>query len=151
MRLTIFGAGYVSLATRTRLTNADADRIGKVEVGEIWRNNPDFSETRGCNVKKGTLEFNIVVERNKPKAQAQFDNGAANLQCILAVPEPNNIIDRRKIAPVKSKISTRTGDRVHSSQATGYGPSTPVRESVEWFVNWYLEHYSNHDSRETAR
>lgn len=158
MRLTIFGTGYVGVGTGACLTDADADRIVWFEVGEVLRSNSDFHEVIACNVKKCTLEFNVVVERNVPEARAQlvaddtqFDNGVGSFQCNLASAEPIGVIARRKTAALKSKISMRTSDRVRSGQATYYRHSTLGREGAAPLVDWHIEHCSDHDTRKTAR
>ena len=130
MRLTIFGTGYVGLVTGACLADVghqvvcvdvNADKIARLNGGEIPIHEPGLDEVVARNVRAGTLEFTTDIERAVSHGHVQIvavgtppdESGAADLQYVLAVAESiGRAMDRRKIVVVKSTVPVGTSDKV---------------------------------------
>lgn len=130
MRLAIFGTGYVGLVTGACLADVghqvlcvdvDADKIARLNAGEIPIHEPGLDEVVARNVEIGTLKFTTDIAGAVSHGQVQMvavgtppdESGAADLQYVLAVAESiGKAMDRRKIVVVKSTVPVGTSDKV---------------------------------------
>jgi UDPglucose 6-dehydrogenase len=104
----------------------DADKIARLNSGEIPIHEPGLEELVARNVDAGTLEFTTDVERAVSHGQVQFiavgtppdESGAADLKYVLAVAESiGKVMDTRKIMVVKSTVPVGTSDKVRAKLA----------------------------------
>lgn len=132
MRLTIFGTGYVGLVTGACLADVghqvvcvdvDAQKIARLNAGEIPIHEPGLEDVVARNVAAGTLEFTTDIELAVSHAQVQFiavgtppdESGAADLKYVLAVAESiGKSMDKRKVVVVKSTVPVGTSDKVRA-------------------------------------
>ncbi|HWJ88399.1 MAG TPA: UDP-glucose/GDP-mannose dehydrogenase family protein [Pelagibacterium sp.] len=130
MKLTIFGTGYVGLVTGACLADVghhvvcvdvDAEKIARLERGEIPIYEPGLEAVVERTVAAGNLEFSTDVDRGVAHAQVQFiavgtppdENGAADLQYVLAVAQSiAGAMDEHKVVVVKSTVPVGTSDKV---------------------------------------
>lgn len=104
MKLAIFGTGYVGLVTGACLADVghhvvcvdvDAQKIARLNAGEIPIHEPGLDDVVARNVAAGTLEFTTDIVQAVAHAQMQFiavgtppdESGAADLKYVLAVAE----------------------------------------------------------------
>ncbi|OBX36719.1 UDP-glucose 6-dehydrogenase TuaD [Halomonas elongata] len=104
MRITIFGTGYVGLVTGACLADVghdvlcvdvDADKIARLEAGEIPIFEPGLEELVTTNAAAGRLRFTTDAVSAVEFGTLQFiavgtppdEDGSADLQYVLAVAE----------------------------------------------------------------
>ncbi|GGA41145.1 UDP-glucose dehydrogenase family protein [Pelagibacterium lentulum] len=132
MKLTIFGTGYVGLVTGACLADVghhvvcvdvDADKIARLNSGEIPIHEPGLEALVERNLSAGALEFTTEVARAVSHADVQFiavgtppdENGAADLQYVLAVAESiGSNMTTHKVVVVKSTVPVGTSDVVRA-------------------------------------
>lgn len=132
MKLTIFGTGYVGLVTGACLADVghhvvcidvDAQKIARLNQGEIPIHEPGLETVIKRNVDAGTLEFTTDIARAVGHADVQFiavgtppdESGAADLQYVLAVAETiGSMMNSRKVVVVKSTVPVGTSDKVRA-------------------------------------
>jgi UDPglucose 6-dehydrogenase len=130
MRLTIFGSGYVGLvqgACMAEMGNhvvcydIDADKIARLNNGEIPIYEPGLEAYVERNVEAGRLEFTTDVKKAVDHGLFQFvavgtppdEDGSADLKHVLAVARAigENLEDYRIIVD-KSTVPVGTADKV---------------------------------------
>lgn len=132
MKLTIFGTGYVGLVTGACLADVghhvvcvdvDAEKIERLNQGEIPIHEPGLEAVIERNVAAGTLQFTTDVAHAVALAKVQFiavgtppdESGAADLQYVLAVAESiGKAMGERKVVVVKSTVPVGTSDKVRA-------------------------------------
>lgn len=135
MKLAIFGTGYVGLVTGACLADVghhvvcvdvDAQKIARLNAGEIPIHEPGLDDVVARNVAAGTLEFTTDIVQAVAHAQMQFiavgtppdESGAADLKYVLAVAESiGAAMDKRKVVVVKSTVPVGTSDKVRAKLA----------------------------------
>jgi UDPglucose 6-dehydrogenase len=102
MRLTIFGSGYVGLVTGACMAemgnhvvcvDVDADKIARLNDGDIPIYEPGLEAYVERNMEAGRLEFTTDVQKGVDHGLFQFiavgtppdEDGSADLQHVLAV------------------------------------------------------------------
>jgi UDPglucose 6-dehydrogenase len=133
MRLTIFGSGYVGLVTGACMAETgnhvvcvdiDADKIARLNRGELPIYEPGLDDYIERNVEAGRLEFTTDVEKGVDHGLFQFvavgtppdEDGSADLQHVLAVAKSigRHMNDYRIIVD-KSTVPVGTADRVREA------------------------------------
>ena len=133
MRLTIFGSGYVGLVTGACLAETgnhvvcvdiDANKIERLNNGEIPIYEPGLEDYVQRNVEAGRLEFTTDVKKGVDHGLFQFiavgtppdEDGSADLQHVLAVAKSigQNMNDYR-IVVNKSTVPVGTADKVREA------------------------------------
>lgn len=130
MRITIFGTGYVGLVTGACLAESgnqvlcvdvDAEKIKKLEQGEIPIFEPGLEQLVHGNFKAGRLQFTTDAERAVSHGKLQFiavgtppdEDGAADMQYVLQVAKTigEHMQDYRLVI-TKSTVPVGTADQV---------------------------------------
>jgi len=133
MRLTIFGSGYVGLVTGACLAETgnhvvcvdiDADKIARLNKGEIPIYEPDLDSYVQRNVEAGRLEFTTDVKKGVDHGLFQFiavgtppdEDGSADLKHVVAVAKSigQHMTDYRIVVD-KSTVPVGTADRVRET------------------------------------
>jgi len=132
MKLTIFGAGYVGLVTGACLADVghqvlcvdvDAQKVARLNAGEIPIHEPGLDAIVARNRSFGTLEFTTDVEKAVDHADVLFiavgtppdESGAADLKYVLAVAESvGKLMAEPKVVVIKSTVPVGTSDKVRS-------------------------------------
>ncbi|MDR5865920.1 UDP-glucose dehydrogenase family protein [Halomonas koreensis] len=135
MKITIFGTGYVGLVTGTCLADVghdvmcmdvDADKIARLEAGEIPIYEPGLEEMVKANVAEGRLRFTTDPAAAVDFGVLQFiavgtppdEDGSADLQYVLAVAETiGRHMTEEKVVVDKSTVPVGTADRVKAAVA----------------------------------
>ncbi|UYG06014.1 UDP-glucose dehydrogenase family protein [Halomonas sp. M4R1S46] len=135
MRITIFGTGYVGLVTGTCLADVghevlcmdvDAEKIARLEAGEIPIFEPGLEEMVKANVGEGRLRFTTDAATAVAFGTLQFiavgtppdEDGSADLQYVLAVAETiGRHMTDAKVVVDKSTVPVGTADRVRETIA----------------------------------
>ncbi len=130
MRLTIFGSGYVGLvqgACMAEMGNhvvcydIDADKIARLNNGEIPIYEPGLEAYVERNVEAGRLEFTTDVKKAVDHGLFQFvavgtppdEDGSADLKHVLAVARAiGENMDEYRIVVDKSTVPVGTADKV---------------------------------------
>ncbi|TLF47260.1 UDP-glucose/GDP-mannose dehydrogenase family protein [Halomonas urmiana] len=130
MKITIFGTGYVGLVTGTCLADVghdvlcvdvDADKIARLEAGEIPIFEPGLESMVQANVAAGRLRFTTDPEAAVAFGTLQFiavgtppdEDGSADLTYVLAVAETiGRHMKEYKVIVDKSTVPVGTADRV---------------------------------------
>ena len=130
MRVTIFGSGYVGLVTGACLADAgnhvvcvdvDADKIARLNRGEIPIHEPGLEELVQRNAEKGRLTFTTDAEAGVRHGVFQMiavgtppdEDGSADLRYVLAVAETvGRHMDEYKVVMTKSTVPVGTADKV---------------------------------------
>ena len=130
MRLTIFGSGYVGLvqgACMAEMGNhvvcydIDADKIDRLNRGEIPIYEPGLEAYVERNVEAGRLEFTTDVEKAVSHGLFQFiavgtppdEDGSADLKHVLAVARSiGENMEEYRIVVDKSTVPVGTADKV---------------------------------------
>ncbi len=130
MRLTIFGSGYVGLvqgACMAEMGNhvvcydIDADKIARLNRGEIPIYEPGLKAYIERNVDAGRLEFTTDVKQAVDHGLFQFiavgtppdEDGSADLKHVLAVARAiGENIDEYRVVVDKSTVPVGTADKV---------------------------------------
>lgn len=133
MRLTIFGTGYVGLVTGTCLAQSgnhvvcvdvDADKIARLERGEIPIYEPGLEAMVHDNVRAGRLSFTTDAAMAVAHGQLQFiavgtppdEDGSADLRHVLAVARTiAEHMDGYRLVVTKSTVPVGTADRVRDA------------------------------------
>ncbi len=130
MNVTIFGSGYVGLVTGACLAEVgnqvmcidiDADKIARLNQGEVPIHEPGLDEYIERNMKAGRLSFTTDIDAAVEHGLFQFiavgtppdEDGSADLQYVLAV--ARSIGERLKeyrIIIDKSTVPVGTADKV---------------------------------------
>ncbi|SHJ94533.1 UDP-glucose dehydrogenase family protein [Halomonas caseinilytica] len=130
MRITIFGTGYVGLVTGACLADVghdvlcmdvDADKVARLEAGEIPIFEPGLEELVTANTASGRLRFTTDAATAVDFGVLQFiavgtppdEDGSADLQYVLTVAETIGRYMREfKVIVDKSTVPVGTADRV---------------------------------------
>ncbi|MCA9586814.1 MAG: UDP-glucose/GDP-mannose dehydrogenase family protein [Myxococcales bacterium] len=141
MRLVFFGAGYVGLVTGTGLADLghdvlvvdiDADRVARLEQGEIPIYEPRLSDLVRRNVRGGRLSFATKISAPFDSADAYFlavgtppgPDGAADLTAVMRASDTIAQTAKQKaLVVVKSTVPVGTCDKV---QARVAGAKVPL-------------------------
>lgn len=135
MRITIFGTGYVGLVTGACLAESgnsvlcvdvDADKIARLEAGELPIYEPGLETIVSDNVSAGRLHFTTDLDEGVAHGMLQFiavgtppdEDGSADLQHVLEVAQiiGQRITDYRLVV-TKSTVPVGTADRVRETLA----------------------------------
>ena len=135
MRVIIFGTGYVGLVTGTCLAevgndvtcvDVDADKIARLERGEIPIYEPGLEPLVRANHKSGRLRFTTDAEAAMGQAQIIFiavgtppdEDGSADLTHVLEVARTiGRAIARPAVVVNKSTVPVGTADSVRAAIA----------------------------------
>lgn len=130
MKISIFGTGYVGLVTGTCLADVghevmcmdvDADKIARLERGEIPIYEPGLDAMVRRNVEEGRLRFTTDVAFAVDFAPLQFiavgtppdEDGSADLQYVLTVARSiGQYMRDDKVVVDKSTVPVGTADKV---------------------------------------
>ncbi|MCK0743614.1 UDP-glucose dehydrogenase family protein [Chromohalobacter nigrandesensis] len=130
MKISIFGTGYVGLVTGTCLADVghdvmcmdvDADKIARLERGEIPIYEPGLDAMVRHNVEEGRLRFTTDAAFAVDFAPLQFiavgtppdEDGSADLQYVLAVARSiGQHMGDDKVVVDKSTVPVGTADKV---------------------------------------
>ncbi|VCU70113.1 UDP-glucose 6-dehydrogenase TuaD [Pigmentiphaga humi] len=133
MKISIFGTGYVGLVSGACLADVghnvlcmdvDAQKIDRLNQGElpIWE--PGLDTLVARNVEEGRLSFSSDVEHAVQHADIQFiavgtppdEDGSADLKYVIAVAESiARHMDRYKVIINKSTVPVGTADKVQKA------------------------------------
>lgn len=133
MRITIFGTGYVGLVTGACLAESgnsvlcvdvDANKIARLEKGEIPIYEPGLEQLVHSNFKAGRLQFTTDAKRAVAHGKLQFiavgtppdEDGGADMQYVLQVAKTigEHMQDYRLVI-TKSTVPVGTADHVRST------------------------------------
>src|SRR5215467_6746426 len=135
MRVTIFGTGYVGLVTGTCLAevgndvvcvDVDADKIARLERGEIPIYEPGLEPLVKSNHKSGRLKFTTDAQAAMSSAQVVFiavgtppdEDGSADLTHVLEVARTiGRALTRPVVVVNKSTVPVGTADSVRAAIA----------------------------------
>jgi len=135
MRVTIFGTGYVGLVTGTCLAevgnevvcvDVDADKVERLERGELPIYEPGLEDLVGPNHKAGRLRFTTDAALGVKHGDIIFiavgtppdEDGSADLRHVLAVARTiGQKLERPAIVVNKSTVPVGTADRVRDAIA----------------------------------
>jgi UDPglucose 6-dehydrogenase len=139
MRVTIFGTGYVGLVTGTCLAevgndvvcvDVDADKIARLERGEIPIYEPGLEPLVRANRASGHLKFTTDAEAAIAHAQIVFiavgtppdEDGSADLSHVLTVARTiGRSLSRYVVVVNKSTVPVGTADAVRAEVARELG------------------------------
>ncbi|HEV7489459.1 MAG TPA: UDP-glucose/GDP-mannose dehydrogenase family protein [Rhodanobacteraceae bacterium] len=135
MRVTIFGTGYVGLVTGTCLAevgndvvcvDVDADKIARLERGEVPIYEPGLEPLVRANRRSGRLTFTIESTAAMANAQVVFiavgtppdEDGSADLTHVLEVARTiGRTLTRPTVVVNKSTVPVGTADSVRAAIA----------------------------------
>lgn len=135
MRVTIFGTGYVGLVTGTCLAevgndvvcvDVDADKIARLERGEIPIYEPGLEPLVRANRASGQLKFTTNAAEAVAHAQVIFiavgtppdEDGSADLSHVLSVAQTiGQTLSRYAVVVDKSTVPVGTADAVRATIA----------------------------------
>ena len=135
MKLTVHGSGYVGLVTGACMAEAgnqvvcvdiDADKISRLQGGDIPIHEPGLDELVARNMEAGRLTFTTDVASAVKHGLFQFiavgtppdEDGSADLQYVLAVARNiGKFMDEYKLIVDKSTVPVGTAEEVRSSVA----------------------------------
>jgi UDPglucose 6-dehydrogenase len=139
MRLTIFGSGYVGLVTGACMAemgnhvvcvDVDADKIARLNDGDIPIYEPGLEAYVERNMEAGRLEFTTDVQKGVDHGLFQFiavgtppdEDGSADLQHVLAVARSigEHMTDYRIVVD-KSTVPVGTADKVKAEILAALG------------------------------
>jgi UDPglucose 6-dehydrogenase len=130
MNLGVFGAGYVGLVTATCLAemghhvvccDIDADRVARLQRGELPIFEPGLEELLQSNMSEGRLRFTTDPATTVRESQVLFiavgtppdEDGSADVRHVLDVARTiGRLADEPKIVVNKSTVPVGTADRV---------------------------------------
>lgn len=130
MNITIFGSGYVGLVTGACFADVgnyvlcvdiDADKIARLNRGEVPIHEPGLNELISKNTQAGRLAFTTDIGKGVHHGLFQFiavgtppdEDGSADLQYVLAVAQSiGEHMEQFKIVVDKSTVPVGTADRV---------------------------------------
>lgn len=135
MRLTLFGSGYVGLVSgacfadagnRVLCVDVDADKIARLQRGEIPIHEPGLDAMIARNVRAGRLRFTTDAAEGVAHGEVILiavgtppgEDGSADLHHVLAVARAiGTHLDSYRIVVDKSTVPVGTADRVRSEIA----------------------------------
>ncbi|WP_168013652.1 UDP-glucose dehydrogenase family protein [Halomonas salinarum] len=135
MHITIFGSGYVGLVTgaclaevghKVTCVDIDADKVERLQAGEIPIYEPGLSPIIQQNVAAGRLHFTTDAAEGVAFGTLQFiavgtpsdEDGSADLKYVLEVARTiGRHMDKYKIVVDKSTVPVGTGSLVHEAVA----------------------------------
>jgi UDPglucose 6-dehydrogenase len=135
MEVTIFGTGYVGLVTGACLAemgnhvvcvDIDADKVARLERGEIPIYEPGLEPVVTCNHANGQLAFTTDPAPAIAHGQVVFiavgtppdEDGSADLKYVLGVAKTiGQHMDRYTVVVNKSTVPVGTADRVREAIA----------------------------------
>jgi len=130
MNITIFGSGYVGLVTGACMAemgnhvvcvDIDADKIARINSGEVPIYEPELGDYLQRNREAGRLEFTTDVAKGVAHGLIQIisvgtpsdEDGSADLQSVLSVARAiGEHMDDYRIVVDKSTVPVGTADRV---------------------------------------
>ena len=133
MQITIYGSGYVGLVTAACLAEAgnqalcvdiDADRVARLERGELPIHEPGLQGLLERGLEAGRLRFGTDVARGVEFAPIQFiavgtpplDDGSADLRHVLSVARSiGRHMNASRIIVNKSTVPVGTAGRVRAT------------------------------------
>lgn len=133
MKISVIGAGYVGLVTGACLSEVgndvmcfdiDAEKVRKLQQGEIPIYEPGLQELIARNVKGGRLHFTDDMERSTHFGTVQFiavgtppdDTGAADLRHVFAAARGiGKFMNDYKVVVDKSTVPVGTADSVKAA------------------------------------
>lgn len=133
MRVSIFGTGYVGLVTGACLAESgnhvlcvdvDADKIARLERGEIPIFEPGLDQIVQSNFRAKRLQFTTDAERAVAHGKLQFiavgtppdEDGAADMQYVLQVAKTIGMyMDDYRLVVTKSTVPVGTADEVRTT------------------------------------
>lgn len=133
MRLTIFGTGYVGLVTGTCLAqvgnhvvcvDVDADKVARLERGEVPIYEPGLETMVHDNVQAGRLSFTTDARSAVEYGELQFiavgtppdEDGSADLQHVLTVARTiGEYMNDYRVIITKSTVPVGTADKVRQA------------------------------------
>jgi len=133
MQITIFGSGYVGLVTGACMAEVgnhvvcvdiDADKIRRLNAGEVPIYEPGLDDYIERNMEAGRLEFTTDIERGVDHGLFQFiavgtppdEDGSADLQHVVAVAKSiGEHMRSYRIIVDKSTVPVGTADRVRET------------------------------------
>ena len=136
MRVTIFGTGYVGLVTGTCLAevgndvvcvDVDADKIERLERGEIPIYEPGLESLVRANRRSGRLKFTTEADAAMTQAQVVFiavgtppdEDGSADLTHVLEVARTiGRGLTKPAVVVNKSTVPVGTADSVRAAIAS---------------------------------
>jgi UDPglucose 6-dehydrogenase len=139
MRVTIFGSGYVGLVTGACLADAgnhvvcvdvDAEKIERLNRGEVPIHEPGLDELIKHNAAAGRLEFTTEAAKGVEHGLFQLiavgtppgEDGSADLRYVLAVARTIAAhMSRYCIVVTKSTVPVGTADKVRAELARALG------------------------------
>src|SRR6201991_888349 len=139
MRITIFGTGYVGLVTGTCLAevgndvtcvDVDANKIARLERGEVPIYEPGLEPLVRANHKSGRLRFTTDADAAMTQAQIVFiavgtppdEDGSADLTHVLEVARTiGRSLSRYLVIVNKSTVPVGTADAVRAEVARELG------------------------------
>ena len=135
MKVSIFGTGYVGLVTGACLAHSghqvtcvdvDADKVERLNNGEIPIYEPGLESIVGQSVKEGRLKFTTDAKEAIEFAQVIFiavgtppdEDGAADLRYVLQVAETvGEHMQEHRLVINKSTVPVGSGDKVKAAIA----------------------------------
>jgi len=135
LKITVFGSGYVGLVTGACLADVgnhvicvdiDADKVERLNNGEIPIYEPGLDDVVRRNHEAGRLEFTTDIKAGVDHGLFQFiavgtppdEDGSADLQHVLAVARSvGENMDEYRILVDKSTVPVGTADRVRAEVA----------------------------------
>ena len=135
MRLTLFGSGYVGLVSgacfadagnRVLCVDVDADKIARLQRGEVPIHEPGLAPMIELNVRAGRLRFTTDAAEGVAHGEVILiavgtppgEDGSADLRHVLAVARTIGAhLDGYRIVVDKSTVPVGTADRVRAEVA----------------------------------
>jgi UDPglucose 6-dehydrogenase len=135
MRLTLFGSGYVGLVSgacfadagnRVLCVDVDADKIARLQRGEVPIHEPGLDAMIARNVRAGRLRFTTDAAEGVAHGEVILiavgtppgEDGSADLRHVLAVARTiGQHLDGYRIVVDKSTVPVGTADRVQAEIA----------------------------------
>lgn len=135
MNIAVVGTGYVGLVTGTCFAETgnqvicvdiDADKVRRMQAGEVPIYEPDLDTLFERNTKAGRLHFTTDLREAVEKSQIVFlalptppgADGSADLSFVLNVAdELGDMITEYKVVIDKSTVPVGTADQVHAKLA----------------------------------
>ena len=136
MRVTLFGSGYVGLVTgacfadagnRVLCVDVDADKIARLQRGEVPIHEPGLDAMIERNARAGRLRFTTDAAEGVAHGEVILiavgtppgEDGSADLRHVLAVARTiGTHLDGYRIVVDKSTVPVGTADRVRAEIAT---------------------------------
>ena len=135
MKISVVGTGYVGLVTGTCFAETgnevvcvdiDADKVARMEAGEVPIYEPDLDVLFDRNRRQGRLTFTTDLKAATDHAEIIFlalptppgEDGSADLRYILGVARDlSELITKYTVIVDKSTVPVGTSERVHAALA----------------------------------